>query len=60
MKKSTDRSEVDLYRYGHATFEQIGKEIGTSRQGAKHVYDRAMQKLSRNPALREQWLALFD
>ena len=35
------------------TFDQIGKEIGLSRNGAKHVYTQALKKLKENKRLQD-------
>lgn len=34
-----------------AKWQEIGDAIGVSRQGAKHIYNRAIEKLRRNPEL---------
>jgi hypothetical protein len=35
------------------TFAEIGARIGTSPQGAQYIFQAALQKLRRNPVLRE-------
>ena len=35
------------------TFDQIGKEIGLSRNGAKHVYTQALKKLKEDKRLQD-------
>lgn len=35
------------------TFDQIGKEIGLSRNGAKHVYMQALKKLEGDKRLQD-------
>ena len=44
----------DLASDGAAmTFDQIGKEIGLSRNGAKHVYTQALKKLKEDQRLQD-------
>lgn len=48
--------DIDItYGNSEATFQEIGDRVGLSRQGARHVYDRAIQKLQADPKLRAYW-----
>ncbi len=37
------------------TFQEIADEIGISRQGVKHVYDKAIRKIRGDAKLKEYW-----
>lgn len=43
---------------GEVTWDEIGKAIGLSREGARNVYKSALRKLESNPELKQYWVDL--